>query len=229
MVYKVLNVLMAMGIFFSVLGSWTSWAQQPPKLNPVGVQGSAGAGFADFQVKSPQADFRLDRGVYLAVGGERGFNVLNLYVTFTLSYLDAEGTANYSYTNLSTSTTYTVDDIKFKSRMMDASLGLKLKLIDGYWFRPYVEGGGTGGYHEVTYTNKQSELNAQGTDFKKKDAIMGSGYYYEGGLEIQFSDRFGIKAAARFTDFRTKELETLANRPLHFTSEIYYLSALVGF
>ena len=194
-----------------------------------GVQGSVGLGFTDFQVQKPSTTAKIDRGMFFAVSGERAFNVMNLYLTLQFSFLDAQGVANYNYTNLSSSTTYTANDVDFRARMMDLGLGLKLKIIDGYWFRPYVEGGGLGGYHELTYTSKSSVLAAQGSDYKKKDTIMGSGFYYEAGIEVQLSDKFGVKLAARMSEYQTKPLETLAKSRLEFTSETYYVSGLVNF
>ncbi|MCM2280838.1 MAG: hypothetical protein NDI61_03215, partial [Bdellovibrionaceae bacterium] len=195
----------------------------------IGLQGSAGPGFVDFSVLSPKQDFRLDRGMYVSGAIERGFNVLHLYLTLGLSHMTADGTSNYRYTNLSTSTTYSVSDIRFRAAITDLSLGLKLKLIDGYWFRPYIEGGGLGGYHQITYTSKQSDLAAQGSDYKSKDVVMGSGYYGEAGIEAMFSDKFGVKISARQSHYSTKSLETLNSRPLRFTAETYYFALLFGF
>lgn len=202
-----------------------------PKISSsasLGLQGSVGAGFSDFSVQSPDETFRLDRGIFAAVGIERGFNVMNLYLTLTLSNMQAEGLANYSYTNLAQSQTYTATDVKFKSNVLDLGLGLKLKLIDKYWFRPYVEVGGLGGYHTISYTSKMDVLAAQGNEYKSKDVVMGSGYYGEAGLEAMFSDKFGVKLAARQSTYQTKKLETLENRPLRFVVETYYFSLLFG-
>ncbi len=194
----------------------------------LGFKGSAGVGFADFKTHTPSEDFRLNRGTYFAAALERGFNVLHLYLTFGLSYMSAEGEANYEYSNLSSSTSYAMDDVPFKASMYEVSLGLKLKLIDNYWFRPYLEGGGIGSYNQVAYGTKISQLSTVGSDYKAKDVIMGSGYYGEGGVEIAFNDKFGVRLAARQAMMQTKKLETLANRPVRMQNEIYYLSLLFG-
>lgn len=194
----------------------------------LGFRGSAGAGFADFKTHSPSSDFKLERGTYFAAGLERGFNVLHLYLTFGLNYMNAEGLANYTYSNLSSSTTYSLSDIHFKASMYEVTLGLKLKLIDKYWFRPYIEGGGIGSYNTVAYGSRVSTLSATGTDFKRKDVIMGSGYYGEAGVEIQFAEKFGVRIAAREAFMQTKKLETLANRPVRMQNEIYYLALIFG-
>jgi len=200
-----------------------------PTSGGLGLQGSAGVGFVDFTVVSPKPDIKIDRGTYIAASIERPFDFLHLYLTLGLSYLNAEGVANYRYRNLSSSVTFSANDVTFRSNVTDLSLGLKLKIIDNHWFRPYIEGGGLGGYHQLTYTSGQATLAAQGVGFKTKDVVMGTGYYGEGGLEAMFSERFGVRLAARQSHYSTKSLETLDSRPLRFRSETYYFSLLFGF
>lgn len=227
---RLTHSLLAITLLFFIQKEAFAQIQGAPRIpQGAGMQGSAGVGFTDFTVLSPSADIKIDRGTFLAVSGERAFNFMNLYLNLTLSYMNAEGVANYSYTNLSSSTTYTADDVAFRANLLDLGLGFKLKLIDNYWFRPYVEGGGLGGFHEVSYTSKLNELSAQGPDARRKDNIMASGFYYEGGLEIGFTERFGVKLAARFSEYSSKALETLANRKMNFRTETYYLSGLFGF
>jgi hypothetical protein len=213
----------------------TTYAQQikgMPKLptsGNMGLQGSVGVGFADFSVEAPEEDFKMDRGTFFSAAIERGFDFMHLYLTLSLSHMTAEGLANYDYQNLSTSTNYSVNDIAFKAAVTDLGLGLKLKLIDNYWFRPYIEFGGLGGYHQITYTSKQSVLAGIGSDYKSKDTVMGSGYYTEGGIEAMFSQAFGVKLSARLSSYKTKDLETLDKRSLDYDSETYYFAMLFGF
>jgi opacity protein-like surface antigen len=122
-----------------------------------------------------------------------------------------------------------VNDVGFSASLLDLSLGFKLKLIDGYWFRPYIEGGGSGGHYQLNYRTKTDTLNAIGNDWKKTDVIMSSGYYVEGGLEVAFTNNFGIKFAGRFSDQTTKDLVTLGSAKIRFRAETYYLSVLMGF
>ncbi len=192
-----------------------------------GFRGSVGIGFTDIGVVSPSTDFKLDRGTFISAQIERGFDFAHLYLVLGLSYMDAAGSANYNYTNLSSSKNYTLNDVGFRAKSYELNLGLKLKLIDDYWFRPYVEGGGIGSYNDISYGGLSS-LQATGTDYKTSDIIMGSGYYYEGGLEIQFSDRFGVRLAARRSTNDTKPLDTLNKRSLKLSSDTYYLSATMG-
>jgi hypothetical protein len=193
-------------------------------------KGSVGVGFTDFKTLAPHQDFRLDRGIFMATQLERSFELLHLYLTLGLSYMDAEGSANYSYTNLSSSNNYALQDVDFRARMFEVTLGLKLKLINDYWFRPYIEGGGIGSYNEVAYSAANlSPLSTTGNDYKKKDVIMGSGYYGEAGVEIEFNERFGVKLAARQSTVQTKKLETLSDRTLRLVNETYYFSMIFGF
>lgn len=198
----------------------------------IGLTGSVGIGFADFTTLTPAADHKLDRGTYVNTSIERGFDVMHLYLTLGFNYMDAKGVANYSYTNLSSSHSYSLTDISFGAKTYELALGLKLKLIDDYWFRPYAEGGGLGSYNEVSYSYSAANLttlNGIGNDYKTKDVIMGSGYYYEGGVELMFTDKFGVKLSARQTIVQTKKLETLGDRVLRLRAESYYFSALFGF
>lgn len=220
--------LFILSLFVGIFATSVARAQGLPGLSGAGIQGSAGIGFTDFKVTSPEGDVEFNRGQFIAVAIERAF-VPHFYLTLTLSHMNSDGVANYDFTNLSSSTTYTATDVNFKAKMNDLGIGFKLKLIDGYWFRPYLEAGGLGGYHEVSYTSKQSVLQGQGNDYKSKDTIMGSGYYGEAGIEVAFSEKLGVKLSGRKSYYDTKELETLNNRSLRFETETYYFSALMGF
>lgn len=194
----------------------------------LGIRGSVGVGFADFSTVSPSADFKIERGTFFATQIERGFNVLHLYLTLGLNYMDASGVSNYYFTNLSSSTTYTLNDVTFRAQFYELTLGLKAKLIDDYWFRPYIEGGGIGRYNEISYGSKLGNLASTGSDFKGKDVIMGSGYYVEGGIEAQFAEKFGVKLAARRSNAETKPLDTINKRSLTLMNETYYLAVMFG-
>ena len=61
------------------------------------------------------------------------------------------------------------------------------------------------------------------------DAMLLLTYAAETGIEVHFTDKFGIKFAGRFSDQRSKEVETLAKSKINLRTETYYLSALMGF
>jgi hypothetical protein len=195
----------------------------------LGLTGSVGIGYTDYTILDPANSFKLDRGTYTTVALERGFEAMHLYFTMALGHMTGEGRANYNYTNLTNSTTYQANDLGFSASMYDLSLGFKFKIIDEYWFGPYVEAGGIGSYHELTYASNNASLNAQGNAYKQKDVVMGSGYYGEAGIDVKFSSKFGAKFAGRFAEERTKDLETLGKGKVSLRSETYYFSVLMGF
>lgn len=208
-----------------------AFAASAPKFNPKGVSGWAGAGFANFTVKEPVNGYKLDRGQFAVLGGEKGFDVLNLYLTFGFSYLTTTGQTQYGYQTLS-GETYTATDANFRAELFQATLGLKLKIINSGWFKPYAEGGGMYGYYNMKYdfnATQRAGLDAVGTNYKKEDAIMDMGHYVEGGLEILFSDSFGLKAAARLIRSDTKEIDTLLRQKVKYEAEVYYLGILKSF
>jgi len=214
-----------------LMGSTLAMAQSSPKFSPKGVTGYAGAGFASFTVKNPTESFKLDQGSFATLGGEKGFGLMNLYLTFGFGYLTTKGQTAYDYTTLN-GENYTANDVNFKTEVFQASLGLRLKIIDGYFIRPYVEGGGNFGYYTLKYefsSTQKETLNSVGTNYKKEDSIIDIGHYLEAGAEISFSDRFGLRPAVRLIRSETKDVETLNKQKIHYDSEIYYLGLLVSF
>lgn len=208
-----------------------AYAASAPKFNPKGVSGWAGAGFANFTVKNPSDGYKLDRGQFVALGGEKGFNVLNLYLTFGFNYLSNTGQSQYRYQTLSNET-YTATDVNFRSELFQATLGLKFKLIDSGWFKPYAEGGGMFGYYNMKYdfnATQRASLDGVGTNYKKEDAIIDMGNYVEAGVEIYFSDSFGLKGAARLIKADTKEVDTLNKQKIGYEAEVYYLGLMKSF
>lgn len=202
------------------------------KINPKGISGSLGAGFITWTTLEPgTANLRFDQGQFVALAGEKGFNILNLYLNLSVAYLKGTGQVNYKYRTLSDEL-YTATDVNFTNELFQAGLGLKLKIIDGYWFRPYIEGGGTGAWFKITYDNLPSKVvstPANKTNYKKEDSLLDFGRYVEGGIEISFSDNFGLRPAARFIDSETKKLLTLDDKSLRYQAAVYYLALLASF
>ncbi len=223
---KTMAGMIAAIFFFAASVSFAQSKGPKIPLSGKGMTGSAGVGFVDFLTVTPVGQFKMDRGIYAAASIERPFNFANLHLVLTISHMSANGEATYNYKK--GATTFREDNLPFKAAMFDLGLGVKLKLIDNYWFRPYIGGGGLGGYHELTF-NSTPNLTSQGTGYKTKDTVMASGYYGEAGLEVEFTDRFGIQLAARLSDYTSKTVETLASQRLQFRTETYYFSALIGF
>lgn len=216
-------------VIAALLMTSTSYAQFGG-IRPTGIMGSAGFGFVNFDVDAPLTqNLEIDDGVYTSVGGEKGFGVANLYLTIALNYLKADGDTDYSYT--SGSNTYTSNTkINFDTDLFQVGLGLKLKLIDEGWFKPYVEAGGLFGYFQIKYKNLSSTtVNGPDNNFKKSDSLFDFGYYGEAGLEITFSETFGVKVGMRVTQNETKEFETLGDQKVEYQSQVYYLGLLKKF
>jgi Outer membrane protein beta-barrel domain len=195
------------------------------KLNPKGVSGSAGAGIVLFDIQNPTANFSMDQGVYGAVGIEKGVGALNLFVTLSLAYLTTKGETNYDYTALN-SVNYTGSSVPFKADIFQSGLGLRFKLLTESWFRPYVEGGGLAGYYTMTY---EDDNITGGSSPKLKDALLDFGYYGEAGLELAFSQDFGVRVGMRMTQNETKPFETLDDDKIKYKSEVYFFTLLKSF
>ena len=220
------NTLLKSSLFvFSGLALSSGALAQSFKVNPSGVSGSAGAGIVLFDIKHPASNFTMDQGVYGTVGIEKGVGAMNLFVTLSLSYLSTKGETNYNYTGLN-STNYTGSNVGFKSDIFQGGLGLRFKLLTESWFRPYVEGGGLGGYYMMTY---EKDNISGGTDPKLKDNLLDFGYYGEAGLELAFSPQFGLRVGMRMTQNETKPFETLGDEKVKYTSEVYFFTLLKNF
>jgi Outer membrane protein beta-barrel domain len=197
-----------------------------------GIHTYGGFGFADFTVQSPASEFRMDKGVFAFIGGERDINEAGTSVTISFNYMTTEGQALYNYSTLG-GTNYTGSDIEFDSTNYQLGLGLKQRFFPNSWLRPYVEAGGLFGYHELKYSIASTQITVTGAGdpngYKTKDALTGFGYYGEGGLEIDFSDKYGVKVGGRYQVTETRKFETLANQVLKFESFIFQLAFLLRF
>jgi hypothetical protein len=226
---------------FTILAALIFWsnpsiAQGVPKFNPKGINGHVGAGFSYFTVQSPSTRFQFDPGIFANIGGEKGFGFANLSMTFSLGYLSSEGTADYHYRTLA-GTNYEQTDARFKHDLFNIGLGLKFRIIDGFFFRPYVEGGGSFGYSTLKFaftSPQKANLNLTGTDFKDGESLFAFGKYAEGGADIAFSSSFGLLLAARIEWIDTKEFEVLYDsnnqkQKLLFATTTYFVGLLKSF
>ena len=193
----------------------------------------AGVGFADFDVKNPEANFRMDQGIFAFVGGERDFNGIGSSVTISFNYLSTKGQSFYDYSTLG-GVRYTGSDIGFDSTNYQLGLGLKQRFFSHSWLRPYLEVGGLFGYHEIKYTenvNAVTMVSGAGdpNGFKRSDALTGFGYYGEAGLEIDFSDTYGVKVGGRYQSTTTRAFETLADQRVKFEAVVFQLGFILKF
>ncbi|MFK8138233.1 MAG: outer membrane beta-barrel protein [Bdellovibrionales bacterium] len=198
-------------------------------IRPAGLNAYAGFGFAEYDISSPASNFTMDRGVFASISGERGFEFLNSYLTFSINLLQSKGQADYNYTPLS-APSVVAPGVDFDSNLFQFGLGYKIKIFDGGWFRPYAEIGYLGGYYQIEYSNVSSNITSgSASDAKTSDSLFDSGGYLEAGVEIDFSAEFGLKIAARQADMKTGELDTLDQSAIDYKTTVVFLSVLKAF
>jgi len=193
-----------------------------------GFAGYLGFGVAGFTVQSPSDRFRMDEGNYVYVGGERQIGKTGLFITLSANFMTSDGQTFYDYTRLDGDRfTSGQTDITFQSQHWQLGLGLKGKLFPTTWFRPYGEAGGLFGYHTIDYSGEgaiaphPSTPNATPGEEKLSDALTGFGYYGEAGLEIDFTDSWGIRAAVRYQITETRAFDTLADNRVKYEARIF--------
>lgn len=192
-----------------------------------GVRTYGGFGFADYDVKSPATDFRMDQGIFAFIGGERDVNDNGLSVTISFNYMTTEGQSFYDYSTLSANYATTNTQVAFDSNNYQLGLGLKQRFFPSTWFRPYIEVGGLFGYHELKYKGDLSGIGGPDENFKRKDGLTGFGYYGEGGVEIDFSDAYGIRVGGRYQATETRAFETLGDQKIKFETLIFQMAFLL--
>lgn len=197
----------------------TSWAQSfgGSSLAFKGMAGYMGFGVAEFSILSPSTRFRMDQGTYLYLAGEKQIGLTGLFITISMNYMKTTGQSFYNYTTLG-GTNYqdTGPEINFDSQNMQLGLGLKFKIFPTSFFRPYGEGGGLFGYHTIDYKASPNDFTVTDGGHKSKDGLTGFGYYAEAGVEIDFSEVWGIRAGARYQITETRPFVTLANEKVKY-------------
>lgn len=217
-IFKGLCVLLS-----CVLFSLPVLAQRSGSLGISGVSGYVGFGVAEFTVLNPTAEFRMDQGMMAYLAIEKEFGKSGLFVTFSLNYMDSDGQSFYDYTTLG-GTNYQTNpgtQVEFSSEHFQMGLGLKFKLFPTSFFRPYGEGGGLFGYHTINYSPQSSQLTVTDGQQKNSDGLTGFGYYGEAGIEIDFSETWGIRAGIRYQVSETRAFETLGNEKVKYETRIF--------
>ena len=188
-----------------------------------GMSGYAGFGVAEFSVLNPSTAFRMDQGVTAYLGGEKEMGKTGLFITFNVNYMSSDGQSFYDYTALGGSNyaTNPGTEINFSSTNYQLGIGLKFKLFPTSFFRPYGEGGGLFGYHEIEYKPQAGQLTNSDGGYKSKDGLTGFGYYVEAGVEIDFSKSWGIRTGVRYQITETRPFETLGNEKVKFESRAF--------
>ena len=213
-------------VFGLLVGSEQALAQSfgGSNLGFRGMAGYLGFGVAEFTVLSPSSAFRMDQGTQFYLSGEKEIGQTGFFITFSLSMMDSSGQSFYDYTQLGGNRYNTApgNQVDFDSNHMQLGLGLKFKIFPTSWFRPYGEGGGLFGYHEIQYSIAASQLDSPpDNNFKTKDGLTGFGYYVEAGVEIDFSEIWGIRTGVRYQLTETRPFETLANQKVEYETRIF--------
>lgn len=188
-----------------------------------GMAGYLGFGVAEFTVLNPTSAFRMDQGTQFYLSGEKEIGKTGLFITISFNYMDSSGQSFYDYTQLGGAQYFTAPgtQIDFDSNHMQLGLGAKFKIFPTSWFRPYGEGGGLFGYHTINYKPRTGQLNNGDGGQKDKDGLTGFGYYMEAGVEIDFSEIWGIRAGARYQITETRPFETLGNQKVKYETRIF--------
>ncbi len=210
-----LSIIFMASLFFS----HNLWAQSFGGSNLAfrGMAGYMGFGVAEFTVLDPSQNFRMDQGTYVYLGGEKELGQSGLFITISVNYMDTSGQSFYDYTTLGgTQYQNAAPEINFDSSHLQLGLGLKFKLFPTSFFRPYGEGGGLFGYHTIDYKPGSTDLNNNDGGHKESDGLTGFGYYAEAGVEVDFSDVWGIRAGVRYQVTETRPFETLGNEKVKY-------------
>lgn len=193
-------------------------------IQPRGIRGSVGFGLTEYEIKNGNSDFKMDSGLFTTVQGEAEV-AGPLLVTVHLNFLQASGRSNYDYSTLSQR--YTGQDLSFSAQTFQIGLGFKYRPFDTV-LRPYIEGGGLVGYYQINYKDAVSKVTPAG-DFKTKDSLIELGYYGDAGLEVHFSEEFGLIVGYRVQFMDTRAFDTLAKQSLSYRANIIHFGVSKAF
>jgi hypothetical protein len=190
------------------------------------LDGGISAGQSTFDSISPST-VKMGTGIFLSLQAEKPFGGEPFYLEAGVDYFHNAGTLNYSYLG---TVQYTANGINYLMDIYDAHLGVRFKLFDHGPVRPYIEGGGSGGFTQLSYDNTlTSAVKLLGNDYKTVEGQLDFGTYAEAGIEFDFSSEFGIRASYRYNDSTTQAMSTLAKQQLHFIATTYYGSVYFHF
>jgi len=188
-----------------------------------GMSGYMGFGVAEFTVLNPTSEFRMDSGTQVYLAGEKEIGQTGFFITFNFSFMQSKGQSFYDYTTLG-GTNYQTNpgtQIEFSSDHLHMGMGLKFKLFPTSFFRPYGEGGGLFSYPTMNYKPRQGQLTNLDGQQKNEDGLVGFGHYLEAGVEVDFSEAWGVRVGARYLITETRAFETLANEKVKFEARIF--------
>jgi opacity protein-like surface antigen len=193
-------------------------------IKPKGLRGSVGFGLSEYKVQQGTQNFKLDDGKFTAVQGETEL-AGPLLITVSMNFLKTSGRTNYNSNTLSQN--YSATDIAFDDSAYQLALGFKFRPFASV-LSPYIEAGGILGYHEIQYKDAKSILPSGGTP-KTKDALTETGYYGDAGVEVHFSDKFGLCVGYRMQQMQTKNFATLGDTKVKYDANIIHFGVITQF
>jgi opacity protein-like surface antigen len=213
-------------ILSTLLVTLSSYGQSYGGTNfsPRGINGYMGFGVASFTVLSPEAAFEMDQGQMVYLGADKQFGKSGIFITFSFNYMQTDGESFYNFTRLGGTQYFTNPgtEVNFSSDHLQLGLGLKFKMFPTSFFRPYGEGGGLFGYHTIEYSPRAGDINNADGSEKLKDSLTGFGYYLEAGIEIDFSESWGIRTGVRYQLTETGEFETLGDQKVKYETRAFH-------
>jgi hypothetical protein len=192
-------------------------------MNMRGMSGYMGFGVAEFTLLNPASEFRMDSGTQVYVAGEKEIGKTGFFITISMSFMQNKGQSFYDYTTLG-GTNYATNpgtQIDFTAEHLHLGMGLKFKIFPTSFFRPYGEGGGLFSYHGMNYRPQQGQLTNSDGGQRNEDGLIGFGYYMEAGIEVDFSELWGVRVGARYLVSDTRPFETLGNQQVKYEARIF--------
>lgn len=217
-----LGYFMTLLVAILVMGETAS--AQFGSIRPRGMRGSAGFGFADYTVLEGANSFKMNNGMFTTIQGE-GEVAGPLFATLSLNYLQTDGRTDYKYSTLSQ--TFSGTDLGFNSNTFQIGLGLKVRPFDAI-LSPYAEAGGLIGYYQINYQDAATKISPAG-DYRTKDGVTELGYYGDAGIEVNFTQKFGVKVGYRYHLMETRSANTLSDRKIKYESRIIHFGIITQF
>lgn len=192
--------------------------------------GGAHGGIVQFNPISPTVnEIKLNNGFTALISGQKSAGGMHLYLLGGLEYVRTTGALNYNYTSI-TSVTYTTNQVGFSFDSIRASLSMRFKILENSFFRPYIEGGGSVGYTQISYDNNLRTLvGGMGSDYKTSDSALDFAGFGQAGVEADLSMKFGLEIAARYTHQSTRPFETFRRQTLSYDTLTYLAGIFLRF
>jgi hypothetical protein len=186
--------------------------------------GWVGVGAGNANVGEPHEFVDAKNMVVGLIGGEAKL-IGPIYGVITVGGTIGMGTIKYDYRGVDF-VRYQAKDVDYTLTTSEATLGLKLRLIDAAVFHFYVEGGGMVATSQISYNTVPTTLATQGAKYQKDQKEIGNiGYYGETGIDIMFG-KMGLRAAGRFSSNSTKNIDAIGYERMRYNYIYGYLALL---